>query len=251
MEEQTPMWNQTPLTLRQLNPADFCELSGLEGGVYVLNLTEEFQRRLTLEAIRLIDKLLDQVAGDVCAYALITTNQLFCLRVGGLIYADTFGAVAGIFATVSKACQQAIDFCIPTLAIITGHAVGAGYVFSLAHDYRLMSTTHGYIFMNEADLGMSLTPGNMAVLHSKLPVSTFQEAVLAGKRYNGKAAAAVGIVHAAFPSSVLLQKGIKKAMEHKARNWNRKAYQALKMEMYKTTVQELESGGVGFARSAN
>ncbi|KAJ0103587.1 hypothetical protein Patl1_04921 [Pistacia atlantica] len=187
MEEQTPMWNQTPLTLRQLNPPDFCELSGLEGGVYVLNLTGEFQRRLTLEAIRLIDKLLDQVAGDVCAYGLITTNQvtvwtsqfylkheLICLVKSGKFFSN------GIFTTVSKACQQAIDFCIPTLAIITDHAVGAGYVFSLAHDYRLMSTTHGYIFMNEGDLGMSLTPGNMAVLHSKLPVSTFQEAVFAG-----------------------------------------------------------------------
>ncbi|KAJ0046149.1 hypothetical protein Pint_04810 [Pistacia integerrima] len=209
MEEQTQKWNQTqtPLTLRQLNPADFCELSRLEGGVYILNFTGEFQHRLTPEAIRMIDRMLDQVAGDVCA----------CF--------DYYQP--GIFTTVSKASQQVIDFF--------GHAVGAGYVFSLAHDYRLM-----------VDLGMSLTPGNMAVLHSKLPVSTFQEAVLTGKRYNGKAAAAAGIVHAAFPSSILLQKGIKKAMEYKARNWNRKAYQALK-----TTVQELENGGVGFARSAN
>ncbi|XP_031266006.1 uncharacterized protein LOC116124428 [Pistacia vera] len=212
MEEQTPMWNQTPLTLRQLNPADFCELSGLEGGVYVLNLTGEFQRRLTLEAIRLIHKLLDQVAGDVCAYALITTNQV-------TVWTSQFYLKHELICLVKSG----------EILFKSGHAVGAGYVFSLAHDYRLM-----------VDLGMSLTPGNMAVLHSKLPVSTFQEAVLTGKRYNGKAAAAAGIVHAAFPSSILLQKGIKKAMEYKARNWNRKAYQALKMKCTRPQYKSLK-----------
>ncbi|XP_044461968.1 probable LRR receptor-like serine/threonine-protein kinase At1g07650 [Mangifera indica] len=66
--------------------------------------------------------------------------------------------------------------------------------------------------------------------------------VVSMKRYNGKAAAAGRIVHAAFPPSILLQKGIRKAMEYKARNWKRKTYQALKMEMYKATIQELENG---------
>ncbi|KAA8524024.1 hypothetical protein F0562_010545 [Nyssa sinensis] len=105
--------------------------------------------------------------------------------------------------------SKLLTFCLPTIAVIRGHAVGAGCVFALAHDYRLMTSTRGYIFMNEVDLAMSLTPGNMAVLHSKLSLSTFQEAILTGKRYNGGGAAAAGIVHATYPSgSTLLQKGI-------------------------------------------
>ncbi|XP_044461981.1 enoyl-CoA delta isomerase 2, peroxisomal-like [Mangifera indica] len=250
MEQLTQIWNQAPLTLQQSNPGDFCQLSQLEGGVYILSFTGEFQHKLTLEAIRLIDKLLDQfvridVTADVCACALITANQ-------GKFFSS------GMDVNYLKEChrQEAIEylllfqrlvsklltFCIPTIAIISGHAVEAVCKLSLARDYRLMSTSHGYIFMNEVDLGMSLAPGNMAVLHSKLPMSTFQEAVLTGKRYNGKAAAAGRIVHAAFPPSILLQKGIRKAMEYKARNWKRKTYQALNMETYKATIQELENG---------
>lgn len=39
-----------------------------------------------------------------------------------------------------------------------GHAVGAGCVFALAHDYRLMSSELGYIFMNEVNVYINLRP---------------------------------------------------------------------------------------------
>ncbi|CAK9134160.1 unnamed protein product [Ilex paraguariensis] len=161
------------------------------------------------ESIRLIDELVDQVTRDGRACAMITTNQEY----------------------VSKL----LTFSIPTIAVIRGHAVGAGCIFALAHVYRLMISSRGYIFMNEIDLGLPLTPGIMAVLRSKLHPSSFQEAILTGKRYNGKEAAAAGIVHVA-------------AMEYETKNWKREVFHALKMEMFKTTVRELENGGVGFAR---
>lgn len=38
-----------------------------------------------------------------------------------------------------------------------GHAVGASCVFALAHDYRLMSSERGYIFMNEVNAYIDLS----------------------------------------------------------------------------------------------
>lgn len=78
--------------------------------------------------------------------------------------------------------SKLLTFCIPTIAIIrqvsrqnhqrnpmyiswkisyslsddciycSGHAVEAVCKLSLARDYRLMSTSHGYIFMNEVSV---------------------------------------------------------------------------------------------------
>eukprot|EP01018_Ginkgo_biloba_P033044 Gb_01063 [translate_table: standard] len=69
-------------------------------------------------------------------------------------------------------------FSIPTVAIVRGHAVGEGCMFALPHDYRLMSSNHSFIFVNEVDIGMSLTPGNSIILYCKLSPVTYHEVVL-------------------------------------------------------------------------
>ncbi|CAL5336249.1 unnamed protein product [Camellia sinensis] len=241
----------TPTKLNQED--NFCDLKRLQGGVYILNFTGNLQHMFSPEAIRSIDESLDQVARDRSACALITTNQgkFFSngMDVNYLRKCDRQGALEYLLL-FQKLLSKLLTFCLPTIAVIRGHAVGAGCIYAMAHDYRLMISDHpGYIFMNEVDLGLSLTPGIMAVLHSKLPVSTFQEAILTGKRYDGRDAATARLVHATCPTGPsLLQEGIKKAMEYKARNWKREVYHALKMEMFQTTVRELENGGVGFAR---
>ncbi|KAL3503080.1 hypothetical protein ACH5RR_037529 [Cinchona calisaya] len=230
----------------------FCELERLDGGVYILKFTGEDQHRFTPASIQLIDELLDQVLRDKSACALITTNQgkFFSngMDVKYLRQCDSQMAIEYLFM-FQRLVSKLLTFCIPTIAVIRGHAVGAGCIFSLAHDYRLMISSRAYIFMNEVDLGLSLTPGNMALLCSKLPISVFQEAVLTGKRYDGTEAAAAGIVQVTCSSwPNLLREGTKKAMEYKSKNWKRVAYHGLKMEMFKTTVKELEDGGTGFAR---
>ncbi|XP_059664209.1 enoyl-CoA delta isomerase 2, peroxisomal-like [Cornus florida] len=282
MGEPTNTWiNETqPTKLNQEH--NFCDLKRVEGGVYILNLTGEIQHRFTPKAIRSIDESLDQVLRDASACALITTNQILDIGWWLMMMAKLFKLCLdilwinlnmesgkffsnGMDVDYIKDCNKQVateylqmfqrlvskllTFCLPTIAVIRGHAVGAGFIFALAHDYRLMTSSRGYIFMNEIDLGMSLTPGNMAVLRSKLPLSTFQEATLTGKHYDGERAAAAGIVHATCPiGPKLLEEGINIAMEYKARNWKRQVYYALKMEMFKTTVTELENGEIGFAR---
>lgn len=46
--------------------------------------------------------------------------------------------------------------CLPviTVAAVQGHAFGAGAIFSLAHDFRVLRADRGYWCLPEADLGM-------------------------------------------------------------------------------------------------
>eukprot|EP01018_Ginkgo_biloba_P032142 Gb_37527 [translate_table: standard] len=82
--------------------------------------------------------------------------------------------------TFHNLASRLLCFSIPTVAIVRGHAVGVGCMFALAHDYRLMSSNHGFIFINEVDIGMSLTPRNSTILSCKLSPATYHEAVLTG-----------------------------------------------------------------------
>ncbi|XP_048129480.1 enoyl-CoA delta isomerase 2, peroxisomal-like [Rhodamnia argentea] len=229
MELQDHAWN--PLTSTEINKEDrFCELGMVGGGVYILSFIGESRHRFSQAAICLIDKLLDQ--GKFFSDGMDVSNLRCTDRESAIGYLMSFQKLVG----------KLLTFHLPTMAVIRGHAVGAGCIFALAHDYRLMSSDHGHIFMNGVNLGMSLTPGIMSVLRTKLPISTFQE------RYSGKGTAAAGIVQATCPGTTLMQEGMKKALEHRARRWNREIYHALKMEMFKTTLQELENGGIGYAR---
>ncbi|KAI4342453.1 hypothetical protein MLD38_027080 [Melastoma candidum] len=99
------------------------------------------------------------------------------------------GDGCGVFGRVNKRkvltlLSKLLAFCIPTMAVIRGHAVGTGCVFALAHDYRIMKSDNAYIFMNEVNLGMSLLPGVADVLRAKLPPLTFQKVLLTGCMLN-------------------------------------------------------------------
>ena len=45
------------------------------------------------------------------------------------------------------------------ISCVNGHAFGLGFLFALAHDFRIMQTEKGYMSLNAIDLGFSLHPG--------------------------------------------------------------------------------------------
>ncbi|KAL3736098.1 hypothetical protein ACJRO7_025102 [Eucalyptus globulus] len=165
MELQDRTWN--PLASTEINKEDrFCELGMGGGGVYVLSFVGESHHRFSPAAICLINELLD--SGKFFSDGM-DVNYLGCTdRERAVEYLMSF----------QKLVSKLLTFHLPTIAVIRGHAVGVDCIFALAHDYRLMSSDHGYVFMNEINLGMSLTSGIMSVLRTKLPISTFQEVVL-------------------------------------------------------------------------
>ncbi|XP_039171788.1 enoyl-CoA delta isomerase 3-like [Eucalyptus grandis] len=173
MELQDRTWN--PLASTEINKEDrFCELGMGGGGVFVLSFVGESHHRFSPAAICLINELLDSLSGcnmpdqtthrnscltpvsrDEKARLLITTNQgkFFSdgMDVNYLGCTDRERPVEYLMS-FQKLVSKLLTFHLPTIAVIRGHAVGVGCIFALAHDYRLMSSDHGYVFMNEVNL---------------------------------------------------------------------------------------------------
>eukprot|EP01018_Ginkgo_biloba_P016071 Gb_12224 [translate_table: standard] len=196
----------------------FCELQRLPGGVYLLTFKGRDKHVFDPHAITAINGVLDFVESAEDASVLVTTNEGKFYSNGMdaeyLRQGDTNEAMVYI-QTFQNLASRLLCFSIPTVAIIRGHAVGAGCMFALAHDYRLMSSNHGFIFVNEVDIGMSLTPGNSAILRCKLSPATYHEAVLTGRRYDGSSASEHGLVHGSYPDATeTLQAGLKKGCEN-------------------------------------
>ncbi|KAJ7540406.1 hypothetical protein O6H91_10G013400 [Diphasiastrum complanatum] len=181
--------------------ADFVQLTCLPDGVYLLTFKGDGEHRLNPSSMAAIQSALDEVENDKSSRCLITTNE-------GKFYSNglDFAFIRRdmmelLFDALHRLLERFLHFPIPTMAAINGHAVAAGCMLALAHDYRFMRSDKGYIFLNEVEIKLPFSPGMNALIRSKLPVHTYHKAVLSGQRYGGKEAERSGFVDAALPDA--------------------------------------------------
>jgi enoyl-CoA hydratase/carnithine racemase len=176
------------------------------GGIRVVNLGGATN---AVDAAFLADlnDALDRVEADESATAMITigggkhySNGFDLEFLGGLDYAEASAFLDDTATTLGRI----LAFRVPTVAVLNGHAFGAGAMAALAHDLRVQNTDRGWFCFPEVDLGMQFMPFQLALITSRLSVDTANEAVLTGKRYDGAASLAAGIVQAtAGPESLI------------------------------------------------
>jgi enoyl-CoA hydratase/carnithine racemase len=111
-------------------------------------------------------------------------------------------------------------------------------MFALAHDFRVMREDRGFFCIPEVDLGLPLAPGLMAILRARLPGTVLHEAVVTGRRYGGREAAAERIVEAALPEAEVVPRAVERAASLAGKD--RTALAALKRGMYAETLAVLE-----------
>jgi len=106
-----------------------------------------------------------------------------------------------------------ITLPIPTVCAINGHAFGAGFMFALSHDVRIMREDRGFLCANEIQLGLPIPRPELALFKHKLPANTFFETVQLSKRWTGSGAFNAGIVQKLSSLEELPELARKKAEE--------------------------------------
>lgn len=112
---------------------------------------------------------------------------------------------AGLVTALEKLLNRTLTFPLPTVAAVNGHAFGAGAMFALAHDYRVMREDHGYFCFPEVDLNVPFTRGMAALIQAKLSAKSAHAAMTTGRRYGGPAALDIGLVGATPSKESLFQ----------------------------------------------
>ncbi len=146
-----------------------------------------------------LDGALAHIEADPEATTLVTTaggkhfsNGFDLEFLGGLELDD----LMAFMDRTSAALARILVFPAPTVAAMNGHAFGIGALLALAHDQRVQNTDRGWFCLPEVDLGMRFNPFQLALVAGKLARPTANEAVLSGRRYDGAASLAAGIVDA-------------------------------------------------------
>ncbi len=121
---------------------------------------------------------------------------------------------------------------MPTIAAINGHAFGAGFMVSLAHDIRIMREDRGYLCANELEIGLTVPEPEVALFRHKIPAPAFHETIMLAKRWTAPAAAAAGFVEAAVPLDTLNDAVMERAASLAPLATNRENYGWQKQVLY-------------------
>jgi enoyl-CoA hydratase/carnithine racemase len=134
---------------------------------------------------------------------------------------------------------------MPTVAWINGHAFAGGLMFAMYHDYRIFNPSRGFLCLNELDMGAPLKPPMSSIFRQKVAPATYRSLVLEAKRFPGPQALEAGLVDGlgALPEVVAFVEERKLAAKPKSG-----IYGLLKREMYRESLQYLETYEVGEAR---
>ncbi len=148
--------------------------------------------------------------------------------------AEAIGFVKDCMHMVARLLQ----FPVPAVAAINGHAFGLGFMIPLACDYSVMRADRGFMCLPEIDLGMTLEAGMNALVTSKLQGRVLRDALLTGKRFGGEDAAEAGIVDAATTIDQLLARA--EELAQPMRGKDRKTLAGLKADIHRPILTVIE-----------
>ncbi len=176
------------------------------GDVFVLTMSSG-ENRWNTAFTRAFSDRLDEVEASTGPAALVTTSADQKFFSNGLdldwVMAPAEHPEGGDRETFGieymALLGRLITLPVPTVAAVNGHAFGAGFMISLAHDVRLMREDRGYLCANELEIGFTVPEPEVALFRHKIPAPAFHETILLAKRWTAPAAVAAGFVEAAVP----------------------------------------------------
>jgi enoyl-CoA hydratase/carnithine racemase len=199
------------------------------GNVYTLTM-DAGENRWNTTLVNELMAALDEVEQSTGAAALVTTGASEKFYSNGLDLAwrnapaDHPEAGDPDSFLFMEFMARMITLPVPTIAAVNGHAFGAGFMFALCHDYRIMREDRGYLCANEIQLGMIIPAAELSLFRHKLPAHVFYESVQLARRLGGPHARDAGVINDIATMDELLQKAVTKAEELAPLAENRKQF---------------------------
>ena len=136
-----------------------------------------------------------------------------------------------------------ITFPMPTLCAVNGHGFGAGFMWALSHDVRLMRADRGFLCANEIQLGMAIPDAELALFRHKMSGSAFFDTVQLARRWTGPEAKAAGFVQDVADMDTLLERTMDRAAQLAPLGANRQLFAESKERIFGENPSINDSNG--------
>lgn len=168
---------------------------------------------LNAELIEEMNAALDMIAGDQETRVLIITGGDKVFAAGGDIKAmmecDPQGAKAYV-EPIHRAFNKIANLAKPTIAAVSGHALGGGAELAAACDFRIASDNAVFGFP-EINLGIFPAAGGSQRIPRLIGISKTKELMFTGNLIDASKALAIGLVNQVVPRDEVMQEAGKLA----------------------------------------
>ncbi|WCJ23979.1 Enoyl-CoA delta isomerase 3 [Euphorbia peplus] len=211
------------------------------GNIFTLTLTGDDEHRLSPTLIASLLSTLRHLKSQATrGSVLITTSQgKFFSNGFDLAWAKAAGAnwmsrLREMVESFKPVIAEMLSLPMPTIAAVQGHAAAAGFLFAMSHDYFLMRSDKGVLYMSEIDIGLSMPDYFAAMFRSKMhSVPTRRDVLLRGMKVRGDDAVRMGIVDGAHDSEKSLGDAAMRLGEQLTlRKWDGDNYQEIRKSLY-------------------
>ncbi|CAI8612031.1 unnamed protein product [Vicia faba] len=176
-----------------------------KGNIFILTLTGTTDHLLNPTLLTSIKSALHRVRQEATvSSALITTahGKFFCNGYDIDWAQSIHDRIILIDDLLRSVISDLISLPMPTIAAVTGHASAAGYILALAHDYVLMRSDRGFLYMSELDIDHVLPAYFIAIVEAKVGNPTARRRiVMQAEKLPAKEAVRLGVIDSAHDSA--------------------------------------------------
>jgi len=164
-----------------------------------------------------------------------------------MLYGKTRNEVETAVQEVISCALEYFFFPLPTIALVSGHAVAAGAVFALFSDYRWMVEERARIGFSESLVGLNFPSFPTRILSDLVGARLARDLLYTGRQIKSKEALEIGLVDGLFSEEALFSSGMKEAQKLAKLTRNssqgikaglRQSYRALAQSLYSSDVQD-------------
>ncbi|KAI8011329.1 Enoyl-CoA delta isomerase 3 [Camellia lanceoleosa] len=126
-----------------------------------------------------------------------------------------------------------ISLSMSTIAAMTGHTIGGGMMLMISHNYVLMRSDRGALYMSELDIGMVFPDNTSVLVRSKVGSAAERELMLKASKLRAEEAVAMGIVEEAHCSAeATMEAAVRLGEKLGKRKWNGEVYAEIRKGLY-------------------
>lgn len=217
------------------------------GSLFILTLSsDDDQHRLNPTLISSLLSALSQIKSQATAGSALVTvardgsDKFFCngfdfswARDSGTQSGarDRLRHMADSFLHVVAAF---ISLPMPTIAAVSGHAAAAGLILVVAHDYLVMRSDRGVLYMPEVDLGITLPDYFAAAMRAKIgSTAALRDFLVRGVKVRAKEAVEMRLVHSAHDSvEGTVEAAMRLGEELAGKKWVGEVYAEIRKSLY-------------------
>jgi enoyl-CoA hydratase len=210
-----------------------------EENIAVIQLDRERANAITYEMACKLDSVIEEIISNNPGAIVVTGRGTFFTGGLDLKVVPTYSSEqqSAFLSVINRVISRFYSCSIPVIGAINGHAIAAGFMFTLTTDYRIGPMDNALFGLTEIRAGIPFPAAPMEILKAELAPSDIRFTTLAAKNYGPEEALRRGVLDELVPNEQVFERSLEVARDFSSMPAD--AYRRVKQQIRGSTIEIL------------